>query len=149
MKGRPLISRRYRVAGDPSRVVVLTISKPRRWRKDWVCSIRIEGIPNGRSIAPGIDSLQALQLAITSARMMLDASGLPLLWLDGEPGDVGIALPVPTTYGFKTQRKWERYLERKSRRRDYATAAFIKLKMCRHAIRKRLRAAVLRWFPRN
>ena len=90
MKERPLISRRYSVAGDPCRVVVLTISKPRRWRRDWACWIRIEGISNGWAFSPGIDELQALQLAITSARMMLDASGLPLVWLDGVPGDVGI-----------------------------------------------------------
>jgi hypothetical protein len=80
--------------------------------------------------------------------MMLDASGLPLVWLEGEPGDVGIPLPVPTTYGYKVQRKWERCLDRAGRRRDVATAALIKMKMCRSAIRKRI-AAVLRWARRR
>jgi hypothetical protein len=148
MKEPPLISRRYSVAGDPGRTVVLTISKPKRWRKDWACWIRIEGIPDGRGFAPGVDALQALQLAITSARMMLDASGLPLVWLEGKPGDVGIPLPVPNTYGFENQRRWERYLEREGRRLDLMAAARIRMKMSGRAIKKRLVAAVRRWIRR-
>jgi hypothetical protein len=144
----PLLVRRYSVAGQPGRTVVLIVSKPRRWREDWVCTFRIEGIPDGHGFHVGVDPLQALQLAITSARMMLDASGLPLVWMGGEPGDVGIPLPVPSTYGWKVQRKWERYLDRAGRRRDVATAVFIKIKMWRRAIRDRI-AAVLRWARRK
>jgi hypothetical protein len=132
-----LLVREYSVAGQPGRVVVLIISKPTRWGEDWVCHFRVEGIPDGHGFHPGVDPLQALQLAITSARMMLDASELPLVWMGGEPGDVGIPLPVPSTYGWKVQRKWERYLYRARLRRAYATAALIKLKMCRRAIRSR------------
>jgi hypothetical protein len=143
-----LLVRRFSVAGQPGRLVVLIISRPRRWRQDWICHFRIEGIPDGHGSHPGVDPLQALQLAIISARTMLDASGLPLVWLEGEPGDVGIPLPVPTTYGWKVQRRWERCLERAGRRRDVATAALIKMKMCRSAIRRRL-AAALRWARRK
>jgi len=143
-----LLVRRYSVAGQPGRTVVLIISKPRRWRKDWICDFRVEGIPDGHGFHPGVDPLQALQLAITSARMMLDASGLPLVWMEGEPGDVGIPLPVPATYGWKVQRKWERCLDRAGRRRDLARAAVIKIKMWRRAVRDRI-TAVLRWARRK
>jgi hypothetical protein len=147
-----VLSRRFGVVGDPSRAVVLTISLPRRWHRDWACWIRIDGIPNGRAFAPGVDPLQAVQLAITKARTMLDASGLPLQWLEGEPGDVGIPMPVPSIYGWKTQRTWERTLEWQSRRIDRATAAIIELKLCGRAIRKRLEGAasvLLRWVRRR
>jgi hypothetical protein len=140
---RPLLTRHYSVAGQPGRAVVLIISKPRRWRQDWICDFRIEGIPDGHGSHAGVDPLQALQLAITAARMMLDASGLPLVWLEGEPGDVGIPLPVPTTYGWKAQRKWERRLYRERLRRTYAKAALIRVKMCTSALRRGI-ATVLR-----
>jgi hypothetical protein len=75
---------------------------------------------------PGIDPLQALQLALLQARRMLDASGLMLLWhQDGVPGDAGIPLPVPSGHGFAFQRKLERYLEREDKRFNEAVAAFL------------------------
>src|SRR5512144_2403745 len=131
MKPKPLIFRVYTVAGEPpDQVVVLTIGKPRPGHGDWVCRIRIEGIPKGRAFTVGIDPLQAMQLAIVKARRMLDASGLPLIWADAgsEPGDVGIPLPVPSTHGFAFQRKLERYMERETKRFDDAVAAFLKEK---------------------
>jgi hypothetical protein len=123
---QPYVFRNYTVAGEPDRRVVLTISKPRPWCGDWACRIRIEGIPRGRARVPGIDPLQALQLALLQARRMLDASGLMLLWhQDGVPGDAGIPLPVPSGHGFAFQRKLERYLEREDKRFNEAVAAFL------------------------
>ncbi|APR87800.1 hypothetical protein A7982_13149 [Minicystis rosea] len=101
--------------------------------------MRIEGIPKGRARVPGIDPLQALQLAIVRARRMLDASGLPLLWLsDGEPGDVGIPLPAPTGNGFAFQRKMERYLERQDKQWNDAVAAFLKERERLQAAKRRV-----------
>ena len=135
---KPFAFRVFTVAGEPGREVVLTIGKPRPWRGDWACRVRIEGIPNGRALVPGGDPLQALQMAILRARRMLDASGLPLLWLaDGVPGDVGIPLPVPTGNGFEFQRKMERYVEREDKRFNEAVAAFLKEKERREAAKRR------------
>lgn len=137
----PYIFRVYTVAGEPDQKVVLTIGRPRPAFGDWVCRIRIVGIPNGRDFAMGIDPLQAMQLAILRARRMLDASDVPLLWLsDGVPGDVGIPLPVPTGHGFELQRKMERYVEREDKRCTEAVAAFLKEK-------ERLAAAKRRGSP--
>jgi methyltransferase (TIGR00027 family) len=136
MKASPLVFRVFTVAGEPGRQVVLTIGKPRPGHGAWTCRIRIEGIPRGRGFTVGEDPLQALQLALARARRMLDASGLPLLWLpDGEPGDVGIPLAVPTGHGFQFQRKLERYVERESKRFEEAVAAFLKEKERRRAAR--------------
>ena len=141
MRAAPFVFRVYTVAGEPGRQVVLTIDQPEQALGDWACWIRIEGIPDGSAHVPGVDPLQALQLAILRARHLLDASGLPLVWLaDGEPGDVGIPLSVPTGHGFEVQRKLERYLERQSKRFTQAVAAFLKE-------RERLRVVKARAHP--
>jgi hypothetical protein len=135
----PCIFRVYTVAGGPpDEVVVLTIGKPRPGRGAWTCRIRIGGIPKGRSYSIGEDPLQAMQLAIVRARRMLDASGLPLLQHEGGvPGDVGIPLPVPDTYGFEFQRKLERHVERECKRFDSAVATFLKEKERRRLAKER------------
>src|SRR4051812_14714818 len=100
----PIAVRRYAVADEPGREVVLTIGKPRKDplpNHDWSCSVLIEGIPNERRRrVHGIDAVQALRMAMVYARRELDASGLPLMWLDNEPGDVGLPLPAPACCGF-------------------------------------------------
>jgi hypothetical protein len=138
----PYVFRVFTVAGEPeNQVVVLTIRKPRPGLGGWVCRIRIDGIPKGRSYAIGEDPLQALQLAIVEARRMLDASGLPLLqYPGGTPGDVGIPLPVSNTHGFEFQRKLERYVERECKRFDDAVAAFLKEKDRWRAAKERSKA---------
>jgi hypothetical protein len=116
----------------PGREVVLTIGKPRpdpRPGGDWMCSVLIEGIPNGRRRrVNGVDAVQALQMAMIYARHELDASGLPLTWLDGEPGDVDLPLPVPSCWGLEFQRKLERYMDREVKRLNNAVAAVLKAK---------------------
>lgn len=88
----PIAVRRYAVVGEPDREVVLTIGKPRTDPQpggDWMCSVLIEGIPGERRRRiHGADAVQSLQLAMRYARQKLDASGLSLTWLDGEPGDL-------------------------------------------------------------
>jgi hypothetical protein len=128
----PIAVRRYGVAGMPDREVVLTIGKPRpdpRPGGDWMCSVLIEGIPKERRRrVNGADAVQALQMAMIFARHELDASGLPLTWLDGEPGDVDLPLPVPGCWGLEFQRKLESYMHREVKRLNDAVTAFLKVK---------------------
>jgi hypothetical protein len=128
----PIAVRRYGVAGEPGREVVLTLGKPRadpRPGGDWRCSVLIEGIPRARRRRiHGADAVQALQLAMVYARHELDASGLLLTWLDGEPGDVDLPLPVPGTWGLEFQRELEQHMEREVERRNEAVAASLKAK---------------------
>ncbi len=109
--------RRFTVADEPGREVVLTIGKPRPDPKPggaWMCSVLIEGIPKERRRnIYGVDAIQALQLALTYARHELDASGLALTWRDPHaPGDIGLPLSAPSTYGVYFQRRIEHYIER-------------------------------------
>ncbi len=95
---------------------MLTLGKPRpdpRPGGDWVCSVLLSGIPKeGRYRAHGVDALGALQDAMILARRKLDASRLPLVWLDGEPGAIDLPLSVPTAWGLNFQRRVERYVRR-------------------------------------
>ncbi len=110
----PVAERQLSVVGAPDRTVVVTIGKPRPDPDgDWVCAFRIDGIEDSRRhLAYGVDSIQALLIAIERARIMLDASGLDFIWQGGEPGDTGIPRTVPSFYGLAFARKIERHIER-------------------------------------
>jgi hypothetical protein len=135
----PIAVRRYGVAGEPGREVVLTIGKPRpdpRPGGDWMCWVLIEGIPKERRRrVNGADPVQALQLAMVYARHELDASGLPLTWLGGEPGDVGLPLPVSGCWGFGFQRRLERYMERELKRTNDLVIPILEERARRRAAR--------------
>jgi hypothetical protein len=128
----PIAVRRYTVAGEPGREIVLTIGKPRpdpRPGGDWMCSVLIEGIPKERRLrAHGVDAVQALQDAMACARHELDASGLPVVWLDNEPGDMGLPLSIPGCWGLEFERKLERYVNRQVKRMNDAVTAFLEMK---------------------
>jgi hypothetical protein len=74
--------------------------------------VDIQGIPeSGIQFARGVDAIQALQLAMTTARQALDVTGLPLVWSGMEPGETGFPVVVPYTFGLFFSRKMERYIE--------------------------------------
>lgn len=110
----PTAVRRLKVVGEVDREIVITIGKPRPDPKgDWRCSFLVEGVPNERRrFARGIDPLQALQLAIESAKHTVKATGLVCTWLDGEPGDIGIPRTVPSYPGSGFSQRIERYIDR-------------------------------------
>lgn len=123
----PIAVRRYAVAGEPGREVVLTLGKPRRDPRpggDWTCTVLVEGIPRERRRrAHGADPVDALQDAMILARRILDASGLLLTWLDGEPGALGLPRCVPTQWGLDFQRRLERHLRREENKLSRAITA--------------------------
>ncbi|WP_437965775.1 hypothetical protein WMF04_40035 [Sorangium sp. So ce260] len=92
--GEPIAVRRYGVAGQHDREIVLVIGKPLAPRKpqgDWRCAVLIVGIDEGIfHVQEGVDALQVLQLAQGFAKRTLEASGLSLTWAGGEPGDLGL-----------------------------------------------------------
>jgi hypothetical protein len=111
----PIAERRFAVVGEPEREIVITIGKPRPESDPsvWMCSYLVEGIPKARRrIARGVDSLQALQMAIEGARYTLSASGLVCIWHDSEPGEIGLPRSVPSFEGSDFAEKIERYIDR-------------------------------------
>jgi hypothetical protein len=113
----PIAVRRFSVVGQPGGEVVLTIGKPRpdpRRSGAWMCSVLLEGVPGERRRrVHGVDAVHALQMALEYARRAIDASGLDLTWLDPHmPGDIGLPLSAPWTWGLPFQRRIERYIKR-------------------------------------
>jgi hypothetical protein len=119
---RPIAERRLVVVGHPDREIVIKVGKPRRDPDptgDWMCSYFVEGLPQARRrYAHGIDSLQALQMAIEAARAAILASGLSCTYAGGEPGDMGIPRTIPTFGGAAGDfaPRIERYLDRELKR---------------------------------
>lgn len=115
----PIAVRRYDVLGEPGGQVMVTIGRPRPEVDGavWRCSFLVEGIPKERRrVARGVDALDALQNAIHATRRMLKECGLVLAMEGCEPGDLGIARPVPSYRGSGLAEKIEGYIDREEAR---------------------------------
>src|ERR1700730_17398748 len=88
--------------GVVGRKIVVSIGLPRPdplKGGDWECPFLIEGVGKSEvQRAFGVDSLQALIIAIRGIRAGLEQTGRNLFWLDPEIG-ADIPLTVPTTWG--------------------------------------------------
>jgi hypothetical protein len=77
--------RRFGVEGEPDRTIILKIGQPiapGHPSGDWCCPVLIEGVGDEEiKYVEGVGGIQALQCAMTYARNVLEASGLPLTWL--------------------------------------------------------------------
>ncbi|WP_425163013.1 DUF6968 family protein [Candidatus Binatus sp.] len=100
--GRVIARRILSEEGVAGRKIVVSIGLPRpdpRKGGDWECPFLIEGVGKSEvQKAFGVDSLQALMIAIQGIRVGLEQSGRNLFWLDSEIG-ADIPLTVPTTWG--------------------------------------------------
>jgi len=118
----PIAERHLAVVGEPDREVVIVVGKPRLDPDptgDWMCPYLVVGLPHARRrYAHGIDSLQALQMAIEAARVAIHAAGLVCTYSGSEPGDIGIPRTIPTFGGAARDfaPRIERYLDRELRR---------------------------------
>jgi len=66
---------------------------------DWECAFSIEGVGKSKvQKAFGVDSLQALMLALEGVRVGLEQTGRNLFWLDPKVG-TDIPMTVPTIWG--------------------------------------------------
>jgi hypothetical protein len=114
--GRPIARRTLTEDGVTGREIVISIGLPRPYRLsesgDWECPFLIEGIgePNVET-ARGVDSLQALILAIEGLRVRLEQTGRNFVWLDPNMG-VDIPLYVPSVYGKRLVERVSRAIER-------------------------------------
>lgn len=113
----PIAERRLAVVGEPDRELVIIVGKPRLDPDptgDWRCPYLVEGLHTRRRFAHGIDSLQALQMAIEAAKAAINEAGLVCTYCGSEPGDIGIPRTVPTFRGEGSDfaPKVERYMDR-------------------------------------
>lgn len=71
---------------------------------EWKCAFKVTGLDRDvQADAHGVDSLQALTVCVHGLRRQLGKAGHDLLWLDGEPGDLGIPASIPLGYGPKVE----------------------------------------------
>lgn len=106
-------------------VVRVSLGAPRPGRDgaDWECPFRIRGAGVSRlEFGYGVDSMQALTVALDGIRALLDESGLALGWKVG-PGrhdifseETGFARQIPIGFGAAFRRRLERLLDRELQR---------------------------------
>jgi hypothetical protein len=107
----PVATRFFRTASGSE--VVVTIYQPDPVNSEqWKCDFTIVGLPEKvEASAPGVDSLQALEMAFQGVRAHLEQQAESLTWLDGEPGYLGIAKIIPDSYGTTIEKHLAKVLE--------------------------------------
>jgi hypothetical protein len=102
------------------RKITLSIGMPRRVDRDeWRCPISIAGLKNSIIVdsVPGIDSFQALLLAVECVRWHLKQSGRRFAWLgESDLWDTGIPRQVPVGLGRQFEKRIERAIEREAQK---------------------------------
>jgi len=113
--GTVIARRTFEDAADPARRVAVCVGQPKRRKEEgvwvWICPYQIRGIGDRRvDGARGEDSLQALEVALTSIRATLLATGRQLYWVDPEIG-IGISAHIPWAFGREVQEALTEMLE--------------------------------------
>jgi hypothetical protein len=116
--GRPIARRTLTEEGVTGRKIVVSIGLPRPDRLskhgDWECPFLIEGVGESKvETTYGVDSLQALILAIEGVRVRLEQTGRNLFWLDPNLG-TDIPLNVPTVWGKRLVERVSLAIERET-----------------------------------
>ena len=116
--GRPIARRKLTEEGVTGRKIVVLIGLPRPDRLskhgDWECPFLIEGVGESKvETTYGVDSLQALILAIEGVRVRLEQTGRNLFWLDPNLG-TDIPINVPTVWGKRLVERVSLAIERET-----------------------------------
>ena len=100
IEGMEIISHRAIVLrrGAEQSEVRISIGRPEQDSQDWQCAVRLEGLgPTTEHVARGVDSVQALLLAVAMVTVQLESrvrdGGATMEWL----GLPGAGLPPPDT----------------------------------------------------
>ena len=104
------LERRDAVGGT----VVVRIGSPELPPSDevWRCPFVILGLGDDSiQFGKSIDSMAALQNALTGIRCKLVQSGIPLQWEGGEEGDPGFLVYVPSAFGLAFQQRMEKMIQ--------------------------------------
>ncbi len=103
--------------GKQKRVVTVTIGRPQKVKGDWACPFQISGVGMKKvQHAHGVDSMQALIMAIEGIRSSLEKSGKKLCWTGGELGETGFTRFVPTFFGLGFSRRLDRLIDQEVKR---------------------------------
>lgn len=110
--------RLLREAGSNRKAVIVKVGKPRKQRGgNWACPFQISGLGLRKiEYGHGVDSIQALLMAIEGIRTRLEQSGKQLTWDGGDPGDTGFTRFVPTFFGVDFCKRIDRLIDREVQR---------------------------------
>lgn len=101
-KPKRVAVRRYR-AGEGT--ITASVYKPRRLTeppRDWIAEFRIDGLPEAiEGRGSGVDSMQALFMAMQGVRFHMERLTVPFTWLERRVGESGIPQNIPHVYGRK------------------------------------------------
>jgi hypothetical protein len=115
-----IASRVLNEVGGSMREIVVSFEVPRQDpRGDWRCRFLIKGLGKPQiHLAGGVDSLQALLLAVEGARVALDKTGSRFTWLETDPDKAGPGIPrfIPTHQGPRFEASVHLAIERESKR---------------------------------
>ncbi|WP_437596546.1 DUF6968 family protein [Sorangium sp. So ce590] len=128
-KYKVIAVRRYSVAGEPGREIVLKIGEPIQPASpsgSWTCPVFLEGLESDIQYVEGIDAVQAIQSAMRYTRHALDKCGLPITWMEQEPGDIGLPLPIDSPFGLWFQRRLEKLVDDETERMGEIVAEVLK-----------------------
>jgi hypothetical protein len=101
----PVIARRIlEEEGFPKRKIVVSIGMPRKdplsKHGDWECPFLLQGVGDSTvQRSGGVDSMQALIVAIQGIRVGLEQSGRKFFYIDPKMGSFQIPMFVPTSLG--------------------------------------------------
>lgn len=110
--GVHVVVRRLRLIPSGKSVEIALEAPCRRSSGEWECAYHITGLGRTRAgRGRGSDGLQALQSALLDVRRALEPFAARLTWL-GEPGELGLPLPVPDYFGGAFRRRVEALVER-------------------------------------
>jgi hypothetical protein len=91
---------------------VVRIGRPRKTKGDWACPFYISHIGLHEPIfVYGIDSCQAMIIALEGIRVTLEKVGAACSWIFGEKGETGFPRFVPTGFGIVFSQKIERLID--------------------------------------
>jgi len=103
-----ICSRELTEVGHGAKRVIVSFERPEQVAaKEWKCSFRLEGEEIARYDAYGVDSVQALCLALERARIILEESGRRFVWIGGDDGDHGFRLMIPSFLGYEFAKQLE------------------------------------------
>ena len=106
-----LCTRKLRVEGVEQEVVVCLGKPEQRSEREFVCPFQVTGIGNSElQYAHGVDSFQALILALEGIRVTLEKGGQSCTWI-GEEGDHGFPRYVPSFFGLEFSNRLGQIIE--------------------------------------
>lgn len=108
-----IATRVLKLQENPQQQIEVQLAEPEQVSElEWRCAYRVPFQKTDPTYyAYGVDSFQALLMALTGIRAHLDAKKETFLWLSEEPGDHGFPKWIPQIFGVGFSQKLEQMVD--------------------------------------